>query len=80
MVIINDPIINRVLNMISEYPIPVDAGDFRLMDRKVINALLKHTDMTPYIRGSVAEIGFNQIGIKYQRDSRTKGKSKFSIY
>ena len=70
----------RVLNMISEYPIPVDAGDFRLLDRKVVNALMKHTDMTPYIRGAVAEIGFKQIGVKYQRNSRINGKSKFSIY
>jgi polyisoprenyl-phosphate glycosyltransferase len=70
----------RILNLISEYPIPVDAGDFRLLDRQVVNALLKHTDMSPYIRGSVAEIGFKQIGVEYQRNARITGKSKFSMY
>ena len=49
------------------------------MSRRVINEIAKINDPQPYIRGSIASMGFNQIGIEYDRDSRTKGKSKFSL-
>ena len=66
------------IDKISEHQIPRDAGDFRLIDRKVIHALLQIKTASPYLRGMIAGLGFNQIGIPYDRDARTVGESKFN--
>jgi len=66
------------INKLSEDPIPRNAGDFRLVDRKVVDALLKMKTKDPYIRGMIANLGFNQIGVSYDRMPRTAGNSKFN--
>jgi dolichol-phosphate mannosyltransferase len=68
-----------VIDKISEHPIPRDVGDFRLIDRKVINALLKMKTSSPYLRGMIAGLGFKQTGIDYSRDARIAGESKFNV-
>jgi dolichol-phosphate mannosyltransferase len=67
------------IDKISEHPIPRDVGDFRLVDRAVIRALAKTNSVTPYLRGMIAGMGFNQTGIEYDRDARTSGDSKFNV-
>ena len=67
----------RVINALSEHPLPIDAGDFRLVDRRIIEELRKTNEATPYLRGKIATMGFRQIGIPYDRDARTHGESKF---
>lgn len=69
----------RLINVVSKEKLPLDAGDFRLTDRKVINELTKLDDYKPYIRGLITSIGFKQIGINYMRKPRLKGKSKSSL-
>ena len=69
----------RVINALSEHPLPIDAGDFRLVDRRIIVELRKTNDATPYLRGKIATLGFKQIGIPYDRDARLHGESKFSF-
>jgi glycosyltransferase involved in cell wall biosynthesis len=69
-----------VIDKISEYPIPRDAGDFRLVDRKVIEALKKHRTAHPYLRGMIAGMGFKQTGVPYDRQARTAGTSKFPFF
>lgn len=69
----------RVINALSEHPLPIDAGDFRLVDRRIIEELRKTNDATPYLRGKIATLGFKQIGIPYDREARTHGESKFSF-
>lgn len=69
----------RVVNMLSEDPIPVDAGDFRLVDRMVLDELIAMPDSQPYLRGAIAALGFDQIGIPYDREARERGESKFSL-
>jgi len=69
----------RLINAISEAPIPVDAGDFRLIDRAVIEHLRSWNDRTPYLRGIIASIGYPQIGIPYDRTERVSGRSKFNF-
>ena len=69
----------RLIDFLSEEYLPKDAGDFRLIDRKVLNVLKEIRDQQPYLRGAIAAIGFKQIGIPYDRNARTKGKSKFSM-
>jgi glycosyltransferase involved in cell wall biosynthesis len=68
-----------VIDKISEYPIPRDAGDFRLIDRAVLEALKKYRSPNPYLRGLIAGLGFRQIGIPYDRDARVAGESKFRL-
>lgn len=68
-----------LIDKISEHPIPRNVGDFRLIDRKVIQALGKIKTFNPYLRGMIAGLGFKQIGIPYDRQARTAGKSKFNV-
>jgi dolichol-phosphate mannosyltransferase len=69
----------RLIDSLSEDTLPHDAGDFRLLDRCVLNELKKFEDYQPYLRGTIATLGFNQIGIPYERAERLHGKSKFSF-
>lgn len=67
------------LKKFSEINIPAKAGDFRLIDRKVINYLKKFNEKNLYIRGLVSFIGFKQKGINYKRKKRYSGSSKISL-
>lgn len=69
----------RLMSKISDVPIPIDAGEFRLIDRKIIEVLKVIKDHQPYLRGLIASIGFRQKGIEYNRAKRVSGKSKFSL-
>lgn len=69
----------RLINALSETPLPLDAGDFRLVDRVVIEELRKVEDFHPYLRGSIALMGFDQLGIAYDRAERVHGESKFNM-
>lgn len=69
----------RLIDILSDTNIPHDAGDFRIIDRCIIDVLAKTQDMRPYIRGMISSIGFKQIGIPYERAARKHGQSKFSF-
>jgi polyisoprenyl-phosphate glycosyltransferase len=69
----------RLIDLLSEYPLPLDAGDFRLVDRCVLNELKSVNDDQPYLRGTIATLGFNQIGVPYDREERQRGQSKFTL-
>jgi len=69
----------RLIRALSESEVPMDAGDFRLIDRTVIEHLREYNDRAPYIRGMVASLGYPQVGIPYQRTERTAGRSKFNF-
>ncbi len=66
-----------LVDFLSEDPIPRDAGDFRLISRRVIEELRRTTDNAPYLRGTIATLGFQQTGIDYDRPARTVGVTKF---
>jgi dolichol-phosphate mannosyltransferase len=68
-----------VIDKVSEHPIPRDVGDFRLIDRTVVDVLTKMKMSNPYLRGMIAGIGFEQTGISYDRHPRMRGKSKFNV-
>ncbi len=70
----------RILNSISDFPIPLDAGDFRLIDRKVVKALSEFKEANPYIRGLISYAGFKQVGFSYDRRPRYRGVSKFTWF
>jgi dolichol-phosphate mannosyltransferase len=67
----------RLLNRITSISIPVDTGDFRIMNRKVAAELLKMKDHTKFLRGQIAWLGFNESSVSYQREERKKGNSQF---
>jgi glycosyltransferase involved in cell wall biosynthesis len=69
----------RLISMLSEDNLPLDAGDFRLVDRCVLNELRNMEDSQPYLRGAIAAMGFKQIGFPYDREERARGESKFSF-
>ena len=69
----------RIIDWLSEDELPLDAGDFRLVDRCILDELQKFEDNQPYLRGAIAALGFDQIGIPYNRAERLRGQSKFSF-
>src|SRR5262249_11111380 len=66
----------RIINRLAEVPIPVDVGEYQLIDRVVLQALLRCDDYYPYIRGLIANCGFRSTGIRYDWKRRRKGMSK----
>jgi polyisoprenyl-phosphate glycosyltransferase len=69
----------RLLNRLSEMPLPLDTGDFRLMDRKVVEAFKAMREENRYVRGMVAWIGFKQVGLPYERDARYAGETHYNM-
>jgi dolichol-phosphate mannosyltransferase len=69
----------RLLNRLSETEIPLDTGDFRLMDRAVVDALRAMPERDRFVRGMVAWAGFNQIAVPYRRAARFAGESKYPV-
>ena len=69
----------KLINWLSEDDLPVDAGDFRLVDKKIIEVLRNNNDAQPYLRGAIASMGFDQIGVEYDRSKRVHGETKFTI-
>ena len=69
----------RLINRLSDDVLPHDAGDFRLLDRQVVDVVCALNDNDPYLRGTIASLGLRQFGITYDRSSRTHGQSKFGV-
>jgi dolichol-phosphate mannosyltransferase len=67
----------RLLSRATEVDIPVDAGDFRLMSRRALDALLAMPEQARFIRGMVAWIGFRQVPFAYDRQVRFAGETKY---
>ncbi len=67
----------RLIYTITDVKIPVDTGDFRLMDRKVVNVLKQMKERHRFPRGMSAWVGFKQIGVEYKRAARVAGVTKY---
>ncbi|MBN9396638.1 MAG: glycosyltransferase family 2 protein [Candidatus Melainabacteria bacterium] len=70
----------RILKHLSETEIPVDSGDFSLMDRRVVDLINRLPEKTRYIRGLRAWVGFKQTGVLVDRPSRHAGAPKYTLY
>jgi glycosyltransferase involved in cell wall biosynthesis len=70
----------RMIRSFSEFEIPNDAGDFQLLDKIVVENLRKFDDYFPYVRGLIAQTGFDSIGIKYNHLKRKKGEAKGNLF
>lgn len=69
----------RLLNRLSDVPIPLDTGDFRLMSRPVIEALKSMPERDRFVRGMVSWVGFRQTALPYRRAERFAGTSKYPL-
>ena len=67
----------RIIKRLTKVSIPVDTGDFRLMSRRVVEALNRSPERHRFLRGMVSWVGYNQIGIAYDRDERHSGITKY---
>ena len=70
----------RMVSRLSGIEIPLDVGEFQLIDRKVLAALMEHEDHYPYIRGMIANCGFRTAGVPYVWRARRRGFSKNRLY
>ncbi|MEG3641582.1 glycosyltransferase family 2 protein [Magnetococcus sp. PR-3] len=70
----------RLLNTLSSIEIPMDSGDFALMDRSVLNVLKLLPEKNRFVRGLRAWAGFKQTGLPYERAAREAGESKYSFF
>ena len=69
----------RLINRLSEVKIPLDVGDFRLIDRQVVDVLLTMPERDRFLRGMVSWIGFRQSAVIYDRSARHAGQTKYSL-
>ena len=69
----------RLMGRMSEVPIPVDAGDFRLVDRRAVDAVASMREHSRYLRGMFAWVGYDQSGVRYSRAARHAGRTKFPL-
>jgi len=70
----------RLLFYMTDVPIPPDTGDFRLMNRQVVDALLAMPEQHRFIRGMVAWARFRQVALEYRRDERFAGGTKYPVH
>jgi glycosyltransferase involved in cell wall biosynthesis len=70
----------RVMNRLSDVPIPVDTGDFRLLSRRAVDALNSLPERNRVMKGLFAWIGFSQTTIDYDREARAAGRSKWGYW
>lgn len=67
----------RMIYRITDVKIPLDTGDFRLMDRKVVNVMKRMRERDRFLRGMSAWVGFKQVGVPYKRAARFAGSTKY---
>ena len=70
----------KIFNLVAETPIPENTGDYRLMDRKVVDAILEIRENKLFMKGIFSWVGFKSCGIEYKRPERVAGKTKFNYW
>lgn len=69
----------RLLRRLTDIDVPPDAGDFRLMDRRPLDALLAMRERSRFLRGMTVWVGYTQTAIEYDRDARFAGETKYTL-
>ena len=70
----------KIINYLSDIPLPTEAGDFKLISKTALNKILEQKEFRPYVRGLSVWVGYKQSFVKYERQSRSDGQSKFPLY
>lgn len=69
----------RLLKSITSFEIPLDTGDFRLIDKKIVDYLRQMPEQNKFLRGQIAWLGFRQTFVEFERDKRKAGKTNYSF-
>jgi len=69
----------RLFRRISDVDVPLDVGDFRLVDRRALDAFRSMRESNRYVRGMFSWIGYRQVGVPFQRDERYAGETKYPL-
>jgi len=69
-----------ILNKITTVKLPAEAGDFKLLSRRVVNYLIQFEEKRPFLRGLVCWVGFKQVFVSYHREARFAGTTKFNVF
>ena len=69
----------KIINYLSEIPLPTEAGDFKLISKTALEKILLQNEFRPYIRGLSIWVGYKQSFVNYERDPRAGGESKFPL-
>jgi glycosyltransferase involved in cell wall biosynthesis len=69
----------RTLGRLSDTPVQADAGDFRLLDRRALDAVLAMRERNRYLRGMTVWVGYDQASVAYDREARTAGSTKYTV-
>lgn len=69
----------RLLSLVAENHIPLHAGDFSVMDRRIVDLLKQMPEQKPFIRGLRSWLGFRQVALPYDRDARAAGRTKYNM-
>jgi dolichol-phosphate mannosyltransferase len=69
----------RLFNKLAQVDLEPNSGDFRLLDRRALDALLTMTERSRFLRGMTVWVGFNQTAISYERDARVAGETKYTL-
>ncbi|MCX7847628.1 MAG: glycosyltransferase family 2 protein [bacterium] len=69
----------RVLNLLSDTPVPYNVGEYKLLDRRVVNELIRLDEIDPFFRGLVQWVGFRQETVPYHREARFAGRTHFAL-
>ena len=70
----------KIINYLSDIPLPIEAGDFKLISKTALSKILEQKEFRPYVRGMSVWVGYKQSFVKYERQSRSDGQSKFPLY
>ena len=70
----------KTINKLSEIDLPIEAGDFKLISKRVLQKILSQKEFRPYVRGLSVWVGYKQSFVHYTREARAHGKSKFSLF
>jgi glycosyltransferase involved in cell wall biosynthesis len=69
----------KLFNKLAQVDLEPNSGDFRLLDRRALNALLEMTERSRFLRGMTVWVGFTQTAVSYQRDARHAGETKYTV-
>ncbi len=70
----------KTINRLSEINLPIEAGDFKLISKRVLQKILSQKEFRPYVRGLSVWVGYKQSFVYYTREARAHGESKFSLF
>ena len=70
----------RIQSRLTKTPMPLDAGDFAVMDRRVVDVIVAIGERHPYVRGLRSWVGFRQVAFPYERERRRRGARKYTVW